>query len=201
MKSFLDRLQDRPYVVKGSQIKHTLEAKTLLGLEVVRQHEGYNSEDIITTPFYRSVEYLLRARGGVNILHYHKSYFQGRFLPAGIPKTQNRSFIYTVEHESYFELMHDTLNFTATQSIDFAFDFYLQSFVDTFNKRKDTNYDNGPIVLPFQEEKEVQKHAMKTNNQFILKFRENPSMLAGFASDGPVRKNKEDINKLISYFK
>ena len=201
MKSFMDRLQGKPYISKGSQIKHTLEAKTLLGLEIIRQHEGYDVEDIISVPFYRSVEYLLRARGGIDVLKNHKAYFQGVFQPAGLPRTQDRSFIYTVENESYFELMNEKLQFTPTQSISFAFDFYLQSFVDTFNKRRDSNYDNGPIVLPFEEDREVQKQAMKTNNQFILKFRENPSMLAGFASDGPVRKNKEDIKNIISYFR
>lgn len=196
MKSIIDNLQ----VTKGSQFRHTLEARTLLGLEVVRQHEGYEPENIIRTPFYQSSQYLLRARKGVEILQKHKSYFHNKFLPKGSAKTQSRSFTHTIEDENYFKLMYEILDFTPTQSIDFAFAFYLQSFVDTFNARRDINYDNGPITLPFQKDEEVQKYAMQTNNQFILKFRKNPLLLAGFASDGPVRTNKEGIDKLIKLF-
>lgn len=111
-------------------------------------------------------------------------------------KKNHMKFQFNIKDPSYLNFMLEEYKFTSTKSLDLAFDFYIQSFIDCYNE-----VDNGYFIR-FPSKKKRRYEAMKNQEQSILKMLNEVKFIAGFTSDNIlITDKKTDLLELISNYK
>lgn len=161
------------------------------GLEFIKNYQGF--PELVKTPLDIASAYLACDFNAVETM-LSKKIFYNEFEPKNrdtVPITINPTN--SLFLETYLTSMIDEFEFMPYESVDFAFEFFLQSFVDTYNGE----YSNG-FALPFTPLRDVKKRAMN-NHEFdllqVLCKRDN--YIAGFDAHGVVPCSFSELEEIL----